>query len=203
MAECSVQKPAEFQSTLLIRGATRASLIRALKLAFQSTLLIRGATRGAYRARCASLNFNPRSSYEERQDISSSYLPACVFQSTLLIRGATGIYTRTAGSIIISIHAPHTRSDKQLADDKRGRVFLFQSTLLIRGATAILIIAVCVDIFQSTLLIRGATIRPLSAYQSYAISIHAPHTRSDPTTTRANGLSRQISIHAPHTRSDG
>ena len=34
------------------------------------------------------------------------------------------------------------------------------------------------------------------------ISIHAPHTRSDPIRVAAGGEDALISIHAPHTRSD-
>ena len=78
------------------------------------------------------------------------------FQSTLLMRGATrnefsGIY-----SILISIHAPHARSDLVI---KRcaSYALVFQSTLLMRGAT---------------FLMRAKTILSI-------ISIHAPHARSD------------------------
>ena len=57
---------------------------------------------------------------------------------------------------IISIHAPHARSDLRLLHPVRPHV-TFQSTLLMRGATG-----ECEDImqdflFQSTLLMRGAT----------------------------------------------
>ena len=58
---------AEFQSTLLMRGATRAGLFhRDHTRAFQSTLLMRGAT---WRVDCTLREFK--------------------FQSTLLMRGAT------------------------------------------------------------------------------------------------------------------
>ena len=63
------------------------------------------------------------------------------------------LYRRT----LISIHAPHTRSD-----DEKGDVIYkyngFQSTLLIRGATVLRLSCHFVAVqFQSTLLIRGAT----------------------------------------------
>ncbi len=62
-------------------------------LPFQSTPLIRGATGSTERPSTRRSNFNPRPSYEERRQSSSRYdaVPR------------------------ISIHAPHTRSDKQSA----------------------------------------------------------------------------------------
>ena len=100
-----------FQSTLLMRGATRLSRIMQRLDIFQSTLLMRGATshtlpssseshisihaphersdsrscRGP--ARCH--DFNPRSSCEERLDVSTCSIRHKKFQSTLLMRGAT------------------------------------------------------------------------------------------------------------------
>ena len=167
-----------FQSTLLMRGATRergdnhgtevisihAPHARSDKklltfylrvILFQSTLLMRGATRGPRAPVRALVNFNPRSSCEERhgQDSSCSswtnfnprssceerpcydILHGCrsLFQSTLLMRGATS--TCRAGRLDdrISIHAPHARSDAIASSSWRKR--RFQSTLLMRGAT--------------------------------------------------------------------
>ena len=60
-------------------------------LQFQSTLLMRGATFGLFTGFFVLLNFNPRSSCEER-------LLVCVLTCT---------YSP------ISIHAPHARSDAQ------------------------------------------------------------------------------------------
>ena len=42
----------------------------------------------------------------------------------------------------------------------------------------------------------------LSEVEALPISIHAPHTRSDPVAIRIAGIAFPISIHAPHTRSD-
>ena len=105
----------KFQSTLLMRGATRAQLggggvdagisIHAPHarsdffveftmddIEFQSTLLMRGATR--YPAILAD--------------------GLCLFQSTLLMRGATiSIDVILLLYLNISIHAPHARSDCQ------------------------------------------------------------------------------------------
>ena len=102
-----------FQSTLLMRGATIAEKYGvSINTVFQSTLLMRGATSvmpkdGIYsinfnpRSSCeerprrarvsiSSRNFNPRSSCEERPDrFLSVRCSARLFQSTLLMRGAT------------------------------------------------------------------------------------------------------------------
>ena len=96
-SSCEERRPASscmtttvaFQSTLLMRGATRlARLVRLSKL-FQSTLLMRGAT---------SVSTRPSS--------------ALLFQSTLLMRGATFFFAvNLIEPILISIHAPHARSD--------------------------------------------------------------------------------------------
>ena len=57
--------------------------------------------------------------------------------------------------------------------------------------------------FQSTLLMRGATLQLLDAQAApLAISIHAPHARSDAGPEAVIPL-KNISIHAPHARSDG
>ena len=131
------------------------------------------------------MNFNPRSSCEERLYEAACYLYDRIFQSTLLMRGATSACAFAVASPNISIHAPHARSDLRL------KVLLninpaFQSTLLMRGATCqgraacdfelaisihapharsdnpLLVICCFRDLFQSTLLMRGAT-RPRSA----------------------------------------
>ena len=79
-----------FQSTLLMRGATGHQLPASRhSRRFQSTLLMRGATP---RAQCnirSYLYFNPRSSCEERLTMYSISSLDIKFQSTLLMRGAT------------------------------------------------------------------------------------------------------------------
>ena len=171
-------------------------------LIFQSTLLMRGATQRASRARYRVINFNPRSSCEERP-------------------GERKIGDDVIG---ISIHAPHARSDEFM----KKMTFLemeFQSTLLMRGATTTIPKYVTAIQFQSTLLMRGATPEGIGGDDGRAISIHAPHARSD--TSRSPSIVRRrthfnprssceerllplhrwrsgpaISIHAPHARSD-
>jgi len=72
---------------------------------------------------CSSLwrYFNPRPSYEERLYDAIVQYPKAEFQSTPLIRGATiaGISWPSKGRI--SIHAPHTRSDRDTAESITSR----------------------------------------------------------------------------------
>ena len=104
---------------------------------FQSTLLMRGAT---------VLNGNGRAM-------------AIQFQSTLLMRGATKAQDLNDAAELISIHAPHARSDPTTVCTV-SRSFRFQSTLLMRGATKRMRATCPASSFQSTLLMRGATRRP-------------------------------------------
>ena len=120
-------------------------------------------------------NFNPRSSYEERQ--LKSY---CCFCNPISIHAphtkSDLARSPTRIEVFISIHAPHTKSDLQMEVAKRDKKF--QSTLLIRRAT----------IFQFSELLFGY-FNPRSSYEErrYSdvaefhrfISIHAPHTKSD------------------------
>ena len=171
----------EFQSTPLIRGATCHAVRRDVLLRFQSTPLIRGATCALpWRPRCSQYYFNPRPSYEERH----------------------GWFERCEGRNLISIHAPHTRSDVQFTEpDETSKTF--QSTPLIRGATT------SSDGYLTThdfnprpsyeerrpslkfLALLRENFNPRPSYEerhgfavdrdaAACISIHAPHTRSDP-----------------------
>ena len=78
-----------FQSTLLMRGATRHRLAAVADCRFQSTLLMRGAT--------IYLHWSAGHYFQ--------------FQSTLLMRGATQAGYMPSRYSRISIHAPHARSD--------------------------------------------------------------------------------------------
>ena len=133
--------------------------------------------------------------------ISSKFVDHGEFQSTLLMRGATRLHLGSALSTRISIHAPHARSDlaqltcRRNADnfnprsscEERPRLphrmihdYQFQSTLLMRGATICSFLSFIFNlIFQSTLLMRGATVIRVDDHIARAISIHAPHARSD------------------------
>ena len=123
-------------------------------------------------------DFNPRSSYEERLHSLEHGYADYTFQSTLLMRGATRVVKVRQVDRVISIHAPHARSDAvEMVMERLSKQF--QSTLLMRGAT-------CDDGFRDVFA---------------AISIHAPHARSDSASV-ASQAEQEISIHAPHARSD-
>ena len=171
-------RAAQFQSTLLMRGATSVRARPSSALLFQSTLLMRGAT--------TCIDFPSNMSR---------------FQSTLLMRGATHARDHASCFSDISIHAPHARSDLVgcfIFSVKK----IFQSTLLMRGATLVLLgqSTSYVDFNpRSSCEERRSKLNPLT--MPWIISIHAPHARSD---LRLDGLEcyAKISIHAPHARSD-
>ena len=167
-------------------------------------------------------NFNPRSPYGERRTYGIFYTSDERFQSTLPIRGATSCRspvrklsefqstlpirgaTRPVAQVLlgegISIHAPHTGSDRAAPHTKpMANYFNPRSPYGERlGKEAL---SPWTLAFQSTLPIRGATARLVKGNDAYVISIHAPHTGSD--IGHINALDAVIiSIHAPHTGSD-
>ena len=169
----------EFQSTLLMRGATgsgggrhrRHDISIHAPHARSDRQRRRPTSQARYfnpRSSCEerprrqiscgrSRNFNPRSSCEERRRRTGPPRGRLRFQSTLLMRGATTVLTRQLRrEVQISIHAPHARSDSRVTVTEPLEK-LFQSTLLMRGATG------CCD----------------EAHRRHDISIHAPHARSD------------------------
>ena len=83
--------PAQFQSTLLIRGATTEYG----DFYIQDMISIHAPHTRSDRAgrgnRPPARDFNPRSSYEERHALHTIRMFHHVFQSTLLIRGATPV----------------------------------------------------------------------------------------------------------------
>ena len=193
-----------FQSTLLMRGATRRAKRKILPgLQFQSTLLMRGATSLSMTVARRSMIFQStllmRGATGRQID---EFRPLLIFQSTLLMRGAT-----TSSGIC-----------------QQAR--LFQSTLLMRGATQPLraSFSCCRGYFnprssceerparRSRIAGTPRNFNPRSSCEErhdcvddipnrIAISIHAPHARSDadmPTPC----VRATISIHAPHARSD-
>ena len=127
-----------------------------------------------------SQHFNPRSSCEER------------------LIGRTDAHA----SLVISIHAPHARSDKPCNMMLTLLYQIFQSTLLMRGATEVTGAYGMLSTFQSTLLMRGATFSGWCYDFAVKISIHAPHARSDRRSVGPVHPDHHISIHAPHARSD-
>ena len=146
----------QFQSTLLVRGATCRPAATISFIQFQSTLLVRGAT--YQRMKQFHLWEISIHAPRERSDFG------CLCWMT---------------TWNISIHAPRERSDFWILWHFNV-MFKFQSTLLVRGATGSLLyddsvhkyfnprssweerpsigfLSIAVIEFQSTLLVRGAT----------------------------------------------
>ena len=126
-----------FQSTLLMRGATSLSyLLMSAVARFQSTLLMRGATcDDGFRDVFAAISIHAPHARSDMPSTASARRPR--FQSTLLMRGATSLKISPVPSVrdfnprssceerltdpadllarlVISIHAPHARSDDHL-----------------------------------------------------------------------------------------
>ena len=148
---------AQFQSTLLMRGATCAGLCRGKRhYQFQSTLLMRGATSTA----------RARSSFD-------------VFQSTLLMRGATDVARFEKPTSWISIHAPHARSDEIVIV-----VIIFIINFNPRSSCEERLPQTCGICRKTGISIHAPHAR--SDFSTWVhgglnqrISIHAPHARSD------------------------
>ncbi len=98
---------------------------------------------------------------------------------------------------MISIHAPRTGSDASPRANVcvRGR---FQSTLPARGATRKRGSSAAASTFQSTLPARGATLRRCRFPFRFLISIHAPRTGSDGSTTTALATTFYFNPRSPH-----
>ena len=146
---------------------------------FQSTLLMRGATSSPLEGRFFPIcDFNPRSSCEERRLIRICIEALKEFQSTLLMRGATieaGLAVRASsfqstllmrGATIqgearrkcLHFNPRSSCEERPMLRSASPVLVVFQSTLLMRGATR----GSCgtssaSTAFQSTLLMRGAT----------------------------------------------
>ena len=163
-----------------MRGATDVPDYSLRHVTFQSTLLMRGATTAAVFSSSATMHFNPRSSCEERQQqqgrieitdlfqstllmrgATTGILPIIRsikgFQSTLLMRGATRVGLLLLLAVLISIHAPHARSD----------------TSYDAGLFTYLQISIHAPHARSDGVCQGRVRAVLM------ISIHAPHARSD------------------------
>ena len=78
----------------------------------------------------------------------------------------------------ISIHAPHARSDCVERESKAHDAYFNPRSSCEERPDHRKCIAVAI-VFQSTLLMRGATPARLKSMAVTAISIHAPHARSD------------------------
>ena len=98
---CFCKDIQRFQSTLLVRGATVNHQPGVSAFLFQSTLLVRGATKLFGGNISVKLNFNPRSSWEERRELSNIFFSAA----------------------FISIHAPRERSDDSKTNGKDDKKY--------------------------------------------------------------------------------
>ena len=123
---------------------------------FQSTLLMRGATGLNSQNRGKQCHFNPRSSCEERRASQRTTTSARYFNPRSSCEERRDERAREAKLLVISIHAPHARSDGCMSGCWPGK-HRFQSTLLMRGATRLARQSCNISQFQSTLLMRGAT----------------------------------------------
>ena len=191
----------QFQSTLLMRGATffRWPIHLLDEISIHAPHARSDVSRRA--VPCTGHHFNPRSSCEERHAAKTSETNAAEFQSTLLMRGATSgsrpcrpqrnfnprssCEERLAAAILHRCAEddfnPRSSCEERLGKAIRDKQKLqFQSTLLMRGATKGGENSMSKSVkFQSTLLMRGATSSPTSVVKVWSISIHAPHARSD------------------------
>ena len=130
------QLTGQFQSTLLMRGATIVyGLLCWSVQRFQSTLLMRGATcvldEFVFAADCISIH-----APHARSDDSAFFRQSedTQFQSTLLMRGATFVKIFCLSNTYFN---PRSSCEERRAKSKKERKIgqIFQSTLLMRGAT--------------------------------------------------------------------
>ena len=168
----------KFQSTLLMRGATLRDQHLVSDLHFNPRSSCEERHPALWSEQHWRHYFNPRSSCEERPQLSCStrrtgyFNPRSSCEERLpdLTSPRVRPYFNPRSSCeerrprrlllraqrIISIHAPHARSDVYDWCSRAG-----------------------LEVFQSTLLMRGATILHDKFRWNSKISIHAPHARSD------------------------
>ena len=133
-----------FQSTLPMRGATSRCRIKANDGAisihaphagsdptvefseeyfrFQSTLPMRGATQGAAQEGRDNPDFNPRSPCGERLLLPSNPILTSYFNPRSPCGERPGTVNASAGTVVISIHAPHAGSDVKLSKPMLARL---------------------------------------------------------------------------------
>ena len=182
-----------------MRGATPFAPLTSSHCGFQSTLLMRGATRRQrIRARQRSISIHAP---HARSDPQVQILCKARFIS-IHAPHARSDRSRRRHQLPddISIHAPHARSDT--AGESVYQLSQFQSTLLMRGATYFQAESL---LTTTAISIHAPHARSDSnrgrRHCRHDISIHAPHARSDMLFDEASAI-YDISIHAPHARSD-
>ena len=193
----------KFQSTLLMRGATRRFhqlLVRAIL--FQSTLLMRGATGSPSSMAGGTRNFNPRSSCEERP---SARRPISCGQSHFNPRSSCEERRCSRRSAPPSPNFNPRSSCEERPSWPRGvpghhyfnpRSSCEERLSFAKESKAILEISIHAPHARSDVFF-------LFCFGGYReISIHAPHARSDTHGWHEGLHVHDISIHAPHARSD-
>ena len=163
-----------------MRGATRTSSVNSrINALFQSTLLMRGATRELILLERRNLiSIHAPHARSDSYGILS-YEVIKIFQSTLLMRGATCLSSRCR--CCRPDFNPRSSCEERLYRHTRlGVRKKFQSTLLMRGATYLLALHFTVDYFNPrSSCEERLEVFPLLLPDAEAISIHAPHARSD------------------------
>ena len=160
------------------RSDWRSRITQRSDTLFQSTLLMRGATVGR-----------------------GKFFSYKGFQSTLLMRGATQRTHHAGQRDDFNPRSSCEERPRRIPQWSTSSNFNPRSSCEERRKQAICRAATAG--FQSTLLMRGATlVLAERAELLLAISIHAPHARSDLLPCHKQDSPAKISIHAPHARSD-
>ena len=189
-----------FQSTLPAGGATDEPLQNGGTLRISIHAPRTGSDRGIERRFFWRVDFNPRSPHGERRAVSTGVASDVNFNP----RSPHGERRLQMGKRLkwlkISIHAPRTGSDPQIAA-KFHRKLYFNPRSPHGERLPPSFAWNPNNLFQSTLPARGATKEATAVYINEEISIHAPRTGSDPLHPNQS-VARRISIHAPRTGSD-
>ena len=146
---------------------------------FQSTLLMRGATGVSVDWLVGATDISIHAPHA-RSDQAGDNGIFCRCRISIHAPHARSDRLRPRIQFIcrISIHAPHARSDRRVDDGVR-RITYFNPRSSCEERLQKFKRHCVRTIFQSTLLMRGATAEHQGMLSVHAISIHAPHARSD------------------------
>ena len=183
-----------------MRGATDGLVNTFVHRIFQSTLLMRGATRRAGASLLQSHHFNPRSSCEERRFAVALDCLAHYFNPRSSCEERRALNAVNLVLRVISIHAPHARSD-HVSDGFAWCQHISIHAPHARSDSSQPRPPIAASNFNPRSSCEERHWYRADRVDARRISIHAPHARSD-----ARRVIRQlcnvISIHAPHARSD-
>ena len=198
----SVPPSTSFQSTLLMRGATSSCVSTTRRqIEFQSTLLMRGATCPIQWSIWTTTKFQSTLLMRGATRTDSQEQVGTIFQSTLLMRGATKEAWRDLLSIMISIHAPHARSDRALSEHRGLHHQISIHAPHARSDSSSTSTPTACTNFNPRSSCEERRADSSGLRKELGISIHAPHARSDGS-RGGRHRGHDISIHAPHARSD-